>query len=276
MISIPKYSTYVFPGSPVANDLFTDSGTGFVFKYNAVVTIWELQVHGFYPTTLVSNGIVEYVPPQDDDEFSVHADSTPVAPGTPAANHSRVYIESTYAWQDVLDYRTTDAWLQSNGTKVTFTLGMDFNDTTMTIVEPPVDYSNGYYVYNPTTDVWDYDLATTRLFQKRKISKDASANLEAVLTPGLDSVYDLMAWAFARQDAYNYDATPPGTDLPFYTGVMSETSATLSATHTDWDGPSGGAGQYFGVFAARKKTTVDAIDAATTGPDILAVTWTPF
>lgn len=333
MINIPKYSTYVFPGSPVNGEIYQDPGTEFVFKYIESELLWALQVHGFIPTTLESTGVIEYVLPQADEEFFIHADTTPKLPDTPAANKIKVYVETMYTWEEVWDYRSTNAWYQADGTVVTFTLGMDFNDTTMTLVAPPNDYNNGYYVYNATTDVWDYDLDATRLFQKRKISKDASVNLESVLTPGLDSVYDLIAWSFARMDAFNYGELVPtpnatinsnvalsGTlpnpnslvdndvvkltgqtdptqngyydyqetgpnytltpivfpETPFYGGAASENGLSIMQTHEWWNNPAGGAANYFGIFAERKKITVDAIDAATTGPAILAVTWTPF
>lgn len=62
-------------------------------------------------------------------------------------------------------------------------------------------------------------------------------------------------------------------ETPFYDGVKYESSGSKLSSHEDWDGTSFGAAGYLGIFSERKRMLMVDIDAATTGPDILALNW---
>lgn len=190
--------------------------------------------------------------------------------------------------------------------------------------------SMGNYTLTPNT-VWIYDLPLTRSYQKKVISNDANANIASLLEDGLNGILDVVVYAFARIDGFNYESVVPtpnatiainvalsGTlpnpnglnngdvvkltgqtdptengyydyqetgpnytltpltfpETPFYDGVKTENGLSTMESHEIWNGPSGGAAGYLGIFAERKRVLMADIDAAATGEDILAINWT--
>lgn len=364
----PLYSSITFPSNPVNGQLFFDVVSGFNFRYSSTGAIydfvskvwrftgsWEIRYYTYSagarePTNVTSEFYQSIYQPdlvnptpstlrfKLNPVSSVYGGTTIFVPMANLANKTQqLNAYDTYdQWMYIDDYRAANYWYKSTGAKVTFLLGQYPDTNTMTNVAPPYDLSLGYRVFNNGNNTWGYDLDKTRLFQKNKISRDSAANLQSLLTPGVDTIYDISAYAMAEPDALHYEEIIPdpldytfttnvalsgtapliqdGNDLtgvtaatckltgqttatqnsyynyaesggnytlteiaipnvPFYDGVAYQSGGSIMEAHENWGNPSNGGAQYFGIFAEKKRLLIAAIDAASTGPDILALNW---
>ena len=330
----------------------------------------------------------------------VPANATIQVPPSLTANQSLICDIVTGGWNVYNDFRTSDWYLKSDGSKVIFALGDVPNPVTMTeiaksSVNPELyvwDTANDHvidYTFNnnvalsgvapliqdgndltgvttavvaltfqddtaeigiydyveaagnytltlsaPASATWIYDLDATKAYQKRKVSGEANSNVATALDDGVNTILDVVAFAFATIDSlsyktivppvvdatiatnvalsgalpqpnalvdndkvlltgqtdpaengyYDYQETGPNyaltaiviPDTPFYDGVKYEATSSEYQADQDWSASSLGAANYLGIFAERKRAILADIDAATTGPDILAINWVPF
>lgn len=257
-----------------------------------------------------------------------------------------------YIWDTINDpvlHSTSTGNVALTGTAPLVAGGLDLTGETAAVVllnnQTNLE-ENGYYNYveaagdytlTPTA-VWIYDLDFLKLKRKAEITTVAVSNLTEALIAGGNSIYDVVAYAFAKIDQYSYAEKAPvptyvfttdvaltdtapliqdGNDLTgvtatvvrlegqtnevdngyydyvesggnytltfkniaethFYNGIKDETGDSILKAHDEWGSGSNGAAYYLAIFSSRKKTALEAIDAATTAEDVLLVNWTAF
>jgi len=120
---------------------------------------------------------------------------------------------------------------------------------------------------------WVYDLPATRIAAIKTWNQACSIDFQSALAEdGLDLTFTTIFIAlFADAVSYADNVT---NNTPFYDGYLATSglankAAVNTAIKNDWDY----AGYIVGQLMAARDIAIDAINAALTGPDILAVTY---
>lgn len=124
---------------------------------------------------------------------------------------------------------------------------------------------------------WVYDLAETRIAAIKKWNVDCAEDFRsAIAADGLDLTFATFYLALFA-DAVSYTDNS-ANNTPFYDGYLvasglANKAAVHAAIKNDWDL----AAYIIGKIMAARDIAIDDINAAATGPDILAVTYSrPF
>ncbi len=124
---------------------------------------------------------------------------------------------------------------------------------------------------------WVYDLPATRIAAIKTWNQACSDDFQSALAEdGLDMVFTTFFLALFT-DAVSYTDNS-ANNAPFYDGYLATSglankAAVHAAIKNDWDY----AGYIVGQLMAARDIAIDDINAAVTGPDILAVTYSrPF
>ena len=125
---------------------------------------------------------------------------------------------------------------------------------------------------------WVYDLAVTRLYAKNAYSNAMQSDILFALSESSNpnNTQSIMGGAFMRSDLVAYAANPDN-NCPFIDGYRSITGETKAAAYASLATFPDVAAAVYGKCIAQWRLDYAAIDAATTGPDILAITYSrPF
>lgn len=134
-----------------------------------------------------------------------------------------------------------------------------------------------YYTCSWDGAAWVYDLTATRNAAIKQWNQDCSVDFQSALAEdGLDLTFASFYLAlFADAVSYTDNAA---NNTPFYDGYLvasglANKAAVHAAIKNDWDL----AAYIIGKIMAARDIAIDDINAAATGPDILAVTYSrPF
>ena len=132
--------------------------------------------------------------------------------------------------------------------------------------------------YDRGTTVWSYVLANTRLWAKALYTRDMDEDLRAMITNdyenmGNSGLFDTVASALMLIDIATYTDNV-ANNCPFVEGYRTITGQTKANAVTSLTGDADFGVGIIGKMYANKVTDFAAMDAAGTGPDILAITYT--
>ena len=130
----------------------------------------------------------------------------------------------------------------------------------------------------PTMDwsgsAWVYDLPATRIYTKNIYTRAMEADILAALSESSNpnNTQSIMGGAFMRSDLVAYAANP-ANNCPFIDGYRSITGETKAAAYASLATFPDVAAAVYGKCIAQWRLDYAAIDAATTGPDIIAIVY---
>lgn len=127
--------------------------------------------------------------------------------------------------------------------------------------------------WNAGLSVWEYDLAETRLSAKKIWNEAASADIQESLdAEGITANISFMYLAlFVDSVSYTDNAA---NNTPFYDGYLAVSGlANKAAVHAAIKNDYDLGAVALGKVMAQRDIDFDLIDAAATGPDILAVVY---
>jgi hypothetical protein len=125
-----------------------------------------------------------------------------------------------------------------------------------------------------TAGAWVYDLAATRIMAKQVYTVAMTADLSSAIATGTNPVDMLttIGYAFMRADLVAY-ADNAANNCPFIDGYRAITGDTKANCVTDILNDADLAAGLLGKVLARRATDYNLIDAAATGPDIIAIVY---
>ena len=136
-----------------------------------------------------------------------------------------------------------------------------------------------YYTctWNAGLSAWEYDLAATRIANKRVWNKAASDDIQAAFDDDGITLQIALLYIAMFIDAVTYTDNA-ANNSPFYDGYLAESGlANKAAVHAAIKNDYDLAGVVFGKVFALRDADFALMDAAATGPDILAITYSrPF
>jgi len=157
------------------------------------------------------------------------------------------------------------------------------------------DYS-GYYVGDKiaSTDVavterpyptcswngsaWVYDLVVTRISVKNRYSRDMESDILLALSESSNpnNTHSMIGGGYLFADLAAYTDSS-ANNCPFIDGYRAITGETKANAYTSLTGYGDVAAAVYGKCIAQRRLDYADIDAATTGPDIIAITYSrPF
>ena len=131
--------------------------------------------------------------------------------------------------------------------------------------------------YNRGLTVWEYVLANTRAWQKAKYYADMDADLRNMINSdyenmGMTGMFECIAASMMLTDIVAYTDNA-ANNCPFVEGYRSITGQTKANAVAALTGNSDLGAAAIGIMYANKEADFAAIDAAATGPDILAINY---
>ena len=127
--------------------------------------------------------------------------------------------------------------------------------------------------WNSGLSTWEYDLAATRIAHKRTWNIAASADIQTAFDEDGITLQIALLYIAMFIDAVTYTDNA-ANNSPFYDGYLAESGlANKAAVHAAIKNDYDIAGVVFGKVFALRDADFATMDAALTGPDILAVTY---
>jgi hypothetical protein len=125
-----------------------------------------------------------------------------------------------------------------------------------------------------TAGAWVYDLAETRIYVKNIYNRAMESDILLALSESANpnNTHSMIAggYLFADLAAYADDIT---NNCPFVDGYRAITGETKADAITSLTGYGDIAAAVYGKCIAQRRLDYDDMDAAVTGPDIIAITY---